>query len=65
MRYMRSAYKILVRNREVNKPYGRPRRAWISEFLDLNWINLAQVLLVKYEEVNEQSHVIKKAEYLV
>ena len=32
MKHMRSAYKILVRNREVNKSYGRPRRAWISEF---------------------------------
>jgi hypothetical protein len=49
MRYMKSAYKILVRNREVNKSYGRPRRAWIYEFLDVNWINLVQELLLNYE----------------
>jgi hypothetical protein len=62
---MRNAYKILVRNREVNKSFGIPGRAWISEFLDVSWINLVQELLVKYELGNEKSHVIKKkAKYL-
>lgn len=49
MRYMRNAYKVLVRNREVNKSFGRHRRVWISELLDVNWINVAQELVANYE----------------
>jgi hypothetical protein len=49
LRYMRNAYKILVRNREVNKSFGKPRRGWISEFLGVNWIYLVQELLVTSE----------------
>jgi hypothetical protein len=51
MRDMRNAYKILVRNLERKRPFGRPRCRWEDstrmnlreiKWESVNWMDLAQ-----------------------
>jgi hypothetical protein len=36
MEERRNVYRLLVRNLEVKRPLGRPRRRWV-DFLEIGW----------------------------